>query len=219
MDDVEQKHDYYVKVVVTGDSGVGKSNLMSRFTKNEFKLDSKTTIGIEFAKHLMKLENDRTVLAHIWDTAGQERFRSLSATFYRGSKGSLLAYDITNRKSFLNLGQWLKEFRDMAENDAVTVLIGNKCDLQHLRAVTIEEGKQFAEQHGLLFLETSALDNTNVNEAFATLLREVTKDMQPIIQTPKTQDTTLGDYPIRGVTIGEDKTTTTTTQPSTCSNC
>lgn len=71
MDDIEQKHDFYVKVIVTGDSGVGKSNLMSRFTKNEFKLDSKTTIGIEFSKHLMKLENDRTVLAHIWDTAGQ----------------------------------------------------------------------------------------------------------------------------------------------------
>jgi Ras-related protein Rab-11A len=123
----------------------------------------------------------------------------LSATFYRGAKGSLLTYDITNRKSFLNLAQWLKEFRDMADKEAVTVLIGNKCDLKHLRAVTVDEGKQFAEQHGLLFLETSALEKTNVDEAFKILLNEVTKDMKPIIHD-STEDTIISPT---GFTIKE----------------
>ncbi|KAL0485100.1 Ras-related protein Rab [Acrasis kona] len=191
----QESHDFYVKVVVTGDSGVGKSNLMSQFTNKGFRLDSKSTIGIEFSKKLLKLDNG-TVLAHVWDTAGQERFRSLSATFYRGAKGSLLAYDVTSRQTFINCKTWLKEFRDMADPNAITVLIGNKNDLRHLRAVTVEEGKIFAEQNGLLFLETSALENYNVEEAFKTLLVECTRDMQRIVSDDKTDSVVPHGLPI-----------------------
>lgn len=143
----------------------------------------------------------------------RERFRSLSATFYRGAKGSLLTYDITNRKSFTNLGQWLKEFRNMADSDAITILIGNKCDLVHLRAVTVEEGKQFAEQNGLLFLETSALDNTNVGEAFYTLLKEITKNMKPICHSHDQVDSVIAPT---GVILDDKQTKTTDTNRCNC---
>jgi len=152
-----------------GDSGVGKSNLLSRFTRNEFNLESKTTIGVEFATRSIIAEN-KLIKAQIWDTAGQERYRAITSAYYRGAVGALLIYDISKHLSFENVEKWLKELKDHAEPHIVIMLVGNKSDLRHLRAVKTEDAAAFAERNGLAFLETSALDSSNVEVAFQRII-------------------------------------------------
>lgn len=130
-------------VVLIGDSGVGKSNLLSRFTRNEFNLDSKSTIGVEFATRSIQIDG-KTIKAQIWDTAGQERYRAITSAYYRGAVGALLVYDISKSLSFENVNRWLKELRDHADSNIVIMLVGNKTDQRHLRAVPTEDGKRFA---------------------------------------------------------------------------
>uniref|UniRef100_A0A8C5TX88 small monomeric GTPase n=4 Tax=Neoaves TaxID=3078114 RepID=A0A8C5TX88_9PASS len=159
-------------VVLIGDSGVGKSNLLSRFTRNEFNLESKSTIGVEFATRSIQVDN-KTVKAQIWDTAGQERYRAITSAYYRGAVGALLVYDIAKYLTYENAERWLKELQDHADANIVIMLVGNKSDLRHLRAVPTDEAKSFAEKNGLSFLETSALDSTNVETAFHNILSEI----------------------------------------------
>ncbi|CAA2963702.1 ras-related protein RABA2a-like [Olea europaea var. sylvestris] len=168
----DEEYDYLFKAVLIGDSGVGKSNLLSRFTRNEFCLESKSTIGVEFATRTLKVEG-RTVKAQIWDTAGQERYRAITSAYYRGALGALLVYDVTKPTTFENVSRWLKELRDHADSNIVIMLIGNKTDLKHLRAVATEDAQGFAEKEGLSFMETSALEATNVENAFQTILSEI----------------------------------------------
>ncbi|GMH25673.1 hypothetical protein Nepgr_027516 [Nepenthes gracilis] len=168
----EEEYDYLFKVVLIGDSGVGKSNLLSRFTRNEFCLESKSTIGVEFATRTLQVEG-RTIKAQIWDTAGQERYRAITSAYYRGALGALLVYDVTKPTSFDNVSRWLKELRDHADSNIMIMLIGNKTDLKHLRAVATEDAQSFAEKEGLSFIETSALEATNVEKAFQTILSEI----------------------------------------------
>ncbi|MBA0833721.1 hypothetical protein Goarm_006145, partial [Gossypium armourianum] len=163
---------YLFKVVLIGDSGVGKSNLLSRFTRNEFCLESKSTIGVEFATRTLQVEG-RTVKAQIWDTAGQERYRAITSAYYRGALGALLVYDVTKPTTFENVSRWLKELRDHADSNIVIMMIGNKTDLKHLRAVATEDGQSYAEKEGLSFIETSALEAINVEKAFQTILSEI----------------------------------------------
>merc|ERR1711976_504564 len=165
-------YDYLFKVVLIGDSGVGKSNLLSRFTRNEFNLETKSTIGVEFATRSIQTEN-KTIKAQIWDTAGQERYRAITSAYYRGAVGALLVYDISKQITFENVERWLNELRDHADSNIVIMLVGNKSDLKHLRAVSTDEAAQFAEKHGLSFIETSALESTNVEEAFQQILTEI----------------------------------------------
>eukprot|EP00607_Mallomonas_marina_P003295 CAMPEP_0182427324 /NCGR_PEP_ID=MMETSP1167-20130531/17079_1 /TAXON_ID=2988 /ORGANISM="Mallomonas Sp, Strain CCMP3275" /LENGTH=211 /DNA_ID=CAMNT_0024609477 /DNA_START=124 /DNA_END=759 /DNA_ORIENTATION=+ len=168
----EEEYDFLFKVVLIGDSGVGKSNLLSRFTRNEFNLESKSTIGVEFATKSIQVEN-KTIKAQIWDTAGQERYRAITSAYYRGAVGALLVYDISKHVTFENVERWLKELRDHAEPNIVVMLVGNKSDLRHRRAVTTEEAMSFAESNNLAFIETSALDATGVEEAFRQILTEI----------------------------------------------
>ncbi|XP_051999349.1 RAB11a, member RAS oncogene family, like [Xyrauchen texanus] len=168
----EDEYDYLFKVVLIGDSGVGKSNLLSRFTRNEFNLESKSTIGVEFATRSIHVEG-KTIKAQIWDTAGQERYRAITSAYYRGAVGALLVYDIAKHLTYENAERWLKELQDHADSNIVIMLVGNKSDLRHLRAVPVDEAKAFAEKHGLSFLETSALDSSNVELAFQTILTEI----------------------------------------------
>lgn len=133
-------------VVLIGDSGVGKSNLLSRFTRNEFNLDSKSTIGVEFATRSIQVDA-KTIKAQIWDTAGQERYRAITSAYYRGAVGALLVYDISKHQTYENVTRWLKELRDHADSNIVIMLVGNKSDLRHLRAVPTEEAKQFASPY------------------------------------------------------------------------
>ncbi|KAF8123420.1 GTPase, partial [Boletus edulis] len=152
-------------VVLIGDSGVGKSNLLSRFTRNEFKLDSKSTIGVEFATRSINIDG-KVIKAQILDTAGQERYRAITSAYYRGAVGALLVNDISKHATFANVSRWLKELRDHADLNNVIMLVGNKSDLKHLRAVPTEEAKNFASDNELSFIETSALDASNVESAF-----------------------------------------------------
>ncbi|XP_043706451.1 ras-related protein RABA2a-like isoform X2 [Telopea speciosissima] len=168
----DEEYDYLFKVVLIGDSGVGKSNLLSRFTRNEFCLESKSTIGVEFATRTVQVEG-KTIKAQIWDTAGQERYRAITSAYYRGALGALLVYDVTKLMTFDNVSRWLKELRDHADSNIVIMLIGNKTDLKHLRAVATEDAQGFAEKEGLSFIETSALEATNVEKSFQTILAEI----------------------------------------------
>ncbi|TYI37994.1 hypothetical protein ES332_A03G254400v1 [Gossypium tomentosum] len=172
----DEEYDYLFKIVLIGDSGVGKSNLLSRFTRNEFCLESKSTIGVEFATRTLQVEG-RTVKAQIWDTAGQERYRAITSAYYRGALGALLVYDVTKPTTFENVSRWLKELRDHADSNIVIMLIGNKTDLKHLRAVSTEDGQSYAEKEGLSFIETSALEAINVEKAFQTILSEIYRIM------------------------------------------
>ncbi|XP_030043065.1 LOW QUALITY PROTEIN: ras-related protein Rab-11A-like [Microcaecilia unicolor] len=172
MGSKEDEYDYLFKIVLIGDSGVGKSNLLSRFTRNEFNLESKSTIGVEFATRSIRVDN-KTVKAQIWDTAGQERYRAITSAYYRGAVGALLVYDIAKYLTYENAERWLKELQDHADGNIIIMLVGNKSDLRHLRAVPTDEAKSFAEKHGLSFMETSALDSTNVETAFHNILTEI----------------------------------------------
>ncbi|TYZ64779.1 hypothetical protein PybrP1_011817 [[Pythium] brassicae (nom. inval.)] len=172
----EEEYDYLFKIVLIGDSGVGKSNLLSRFTRNEFNLESKSTIGVEFATKSIVAEG-KTIKAQIWDTAGQERYRAITSAYYRGAVGALLVYDITKHVTFENVERWLKELRDHADANTVIMLVGNKSDLRHLRAVSTEEAMAFAEKNNLAFIETSALEATGVDTAFQRILTEIYKLM------------------------------------------
>ncbi|XP_074311129.1 ras-related protein RABA1f-like [Silene latifolia] len=168
----DDDYDYLFKVVIIGDSGVGKSNLLSRFTRNEFSLESKSTIGVEFATRSIHVD-DKIVKAQIWDTAGQERYRAITSAYYRGAVGALLVYDVTRHITFENIERWLKELRDHTDNSIVIMLVGNKADLRHLRAVQTEDAKGFAEKENLFFTETSALESLNVENAFKEVLTQI----------------------------------------------
>jgi len=172
MSRLDEEYDYLFKVVLIGDTGVGKSNLLSRFTRNEFNLDSKSTIGVEFATKSIQAEG-KTIKAQIWDTAGQERYRAITSAYYRGAVGALLVYSMDQHGTFENVERWLKELRDHAEANIVVMLVGNKSDLRHLRAVETEEATKFAEDNGLAFIETSALDASGVDTAFQRILTEI----------------------------------------------
>ncbi|ERM94082.1 ras-related protein RABA6b isoform X2 [Amborella trichopoda] len=169
---MDEDCDYLFKLVLIGDSAVGKSNLLSRFALNEFRLDSKPTIGVEFAYRNVVIA-DKRIKAQIWDTAGQERYRAITSSYYRGALGTLLIYDVTRRGTFENVGRWLEEVRSHGDSDMVVVLVGNKSDLEHAREVQMKEGQNFAEREGLHFIETSALQKTNVEDAFMTMITQI----------------------------------------------
>ncbi|MED6203974.1 Ras- protein RABA1f [Stylosanthes scabra] len=168
----DDDYDYLFKVVLIGDSGVGKSNLLSRFTKNEFSLESKSTIGVEFATRSIHVD-DKIIKAQIWDTAGQERYRAITSAYYRGAVGALLVYDVTRHSTFENVERWLKELRDHTDANIVIMLVGNKADLRHLRAVSTDDAKAFAERESTFFMETSALESLNVDNAFTEVLTQI----------------------------------------------
>ncbi|KAE8022791.1 hypothetical protein FH972_008561 [Carpinus fangiana] len=171
-DDESGGEEYLFKVVIIGDSAVGKSNLLSRYARNEFNMHSKATIGVEFQTQVMDIDG-KEVKAQIWDTAGQERFRAVTSAYYRGAVGALVVYDISRRTTFDSISRWLDELKTHSDTTVARMLVGNKCDLENIRAVSVEEGKSLAEAEGLFFMETSALDSTNVKKAFEIVIREI----------------------------------------------
>ncbi|XP_004078415.1 ras-related protein Rab-11A [Oryzias latipes] len=215
MTNREDEYDYLFKVVLIGDSGVGKSNLLSRFTRNEFNLESKSTIGVEFATRSIQVEG-KTVKAQIWDTAGQERYRAITSAYYRGAVGALLVYDIAKHLTYENAERWLKELQDHADSNIVIMLVGNKSDLRHLRAVPTDEARAFAEKHGLSFLETSALDSSNVELAFQTILTAIYN----IVSQRQMSGRTDSDFsPASNVVpISVEPTQTSSSKGSCCQN-
>ena len=170
----EQEYDYLFKLLLIGNSSVGKSSLLFRFVENVWDDSFVPTIGVDFKLKTLEV-NGKKVKLQIWDTAGQERFKNITASYYRGGNGVLVVYDITERESFDNLTSWLIEIEKNANKNVYKLLIGNKCDLEDKRKVTYQEGKDFAESNGMKFIETSAKDNTKVQEAFELLTSEIMK--------------------------------------------
>ena len=169
-----QEYDYPFKLLLIGNSSVGKSSLLFRFVENVWDDSFVPTIGVDFKLKTLEV-NGKKVKLQIWDTAGQERFKNITASYYRGGNGVLVVYDITERESFDNLTSWLIEIEKNANKNVYKLLIGNKCDLEDKRKVTYQEGKDFAESNGMKFIETSAKDNTKVQEAFELLTSEIMK--------------------------------------------
>lgn len=173
-------HDHVIKVVFIGDSGVGKTNILSRYCRDEFMLNSQSTIGVEFASKTISLDNGKIIKTQIWDTAGQERYKSVTNTYYYRSQGALVVFDITKPSSFKSVDRWVSQLREFAGNDVVIVIVGNKSDLKSLRAITKEEALEKASALGDLdYIETSALSNCFINDTFNILVKS--KDMKIII--------------------------------------
>jgi len=164
--------DHLFKVLLAGDEGVGKSNLLSRFARNEFNTDSRSTIGVEFATRIVMVE-DKRVKAQVWDTAGRPRYRAITAAYYRGAHAALLVYDVTKLSSFSNIRTWVEELREYASPHVVTMLIGNKTDLDAVRVIPAEMAEAFAAENGMMYVETSALSAFNVQSAFESVLTEI----------------------------------------------
>eukprot|EP00128_Syssomonas_multiformis_P002358 Colp12_sorted_trinity150504_noHs@33839 len=160
-----ESYDFLFKFLVIGNAGTGKSCLLHQFIENKFKSESSHTIGVEFGSKIVNI-GGKSIKLQIWDTAGQERFRSVTRSYYRGAAGALLVYDIASRESYNALANWLTDARTLASPDIVIVLVGNKKDLEAEREVTFLEASRFAQENGLMFLETSALTGENVEETF-----------------------------------------------------
>ena len=165
------EYDYLFKYLIIGNSGVGKSCLLIRFTDDKFEEGYVTTIGVDFKIKTLEIEG-KSVKLQIWDTAGQERFRNIVSSYYKGAHGIMMVYDITDLESFRYLDSWIKEIEKNASKNVYKILVGNKSDLEN-RKITFEKGKEFANLHGMKFFETSAKENKNVEEAF----KEMTKDI------------------------------------------
>uniref|UniRef100_A0A915PJ67 Uncharacterized protein n=1 Tax=Setaria digitata TaxID=48799 RepID=A0A915PJ67_9BILA len=165
MASMNPEYDYLFKLLLIGDSGVGKSCLLLRFADDTYTESYISTIGVDF-----------------WDTAGQERFRTITSSYYRGAHGIIVVYDITDQESFNNVKQWLQEIDRYACENVNKLLVGNKCDLTTRRAVEQSAAKEYADQLGIPFLETSAKSSTNVEQAFLTMASEIKNRMGPIQQ-------------------------------------
>eukprot|EP01120_Amphizonella_sp_Union-15-10_P003899 TRINITY_DN1434_c0_g1_i1.p1 TRINITY_DN1434_c0_g1~~TRINITY_DN1434_c0_g1_i1.p1 ORF type:complete len:202 (-),score=30.01 TRINITY_DN1434_c0_g1_i1:34-639(-) len=155
------------KLVVIGESGVGKSSLLVRYTSKTFSSKFVSTVGVEFHEKELLL-NEQLVKLQIWDTGGQERFRTITNNYYRGSHGIVIVYDITNKESFDNLSTWISQ-PQYANTDATRLLVGNKLDLESLRQVPTDLAEEWAKNNGMHFCEASAKDASNVEQAFLTL--------------------------------------------------
>jgi len=174
-----------LKLLIIGESGVGKSSLLLRFTDDAFDPEQAATIGVDFKVKTININASKVKLA-IWDTAGQERFRTLTPSYYRGGQGAILVYDVTNRDSFVRIENWLAELDTYSTNpDIVKMLVGNKCDMeaQGARVVSKEEGLNCARKHQMMFIEASAKTREGVQCAFEELVEK-------IIQTPQLWENT-----------------------------
>eukprot|EP00347_Sterkiella_histriomuscorum_P001773 403370738 len=200
---MDDNYDYLFKLVMLGDSGVGKSNLLMRYTKNEFNVNSTMTMGIEFATKTIQTAQNQIIRAQIWDTCGQERYRSLTSAYYRGAVGALMVYDVTSQKSFDNVQVWLKELRQFAESNIVVLLVGNKIDLKDKREVRKEDASQFAQEQGIAFIETSALECSNVDIAFERIIYEIHR----VVAQQSTQQDTQEAEILRQIEISRQQST------------
>ncbi|CAH8469539.1 unnamed protein product [Heterobilharzia americana] len=172
-------YDYLFKLLLIGDSGVGKSCLLLRFADETYSETYISTIGVDFKIRTIDLDG-KVVKLQIWDTAGQERFRTITASYYRGAQGIIIVYDITDNQTFSNVTSWLQEIGRYSNSKVSRLLVGNKCDLTSRRAVETSVAKSFASEHQMPFLETSAKDATNVEDAFMEMARQIKASATPI---------------------------------------
>lgn len=182
-------YDYLFKLLLIGDSGVGKTCLLFRFSEDNFNQTFIATIGIDFKIRTIDIDGKKIKL-QIWDTAGQERFRTITTAYYRGAMGIMLVYDVTNEKSFQNISSWVRSIKEHASRDVDQMLLANKCDMRDKRVISPEQGQQLANELSIRYMETSAKLGDFVDEAFITLARDIKKRMEAkqIASGPPKQD-------------------------------
>lgn len=168
----KKTYDLLFKLLLIGDSGVGKTSILFRFSDDAYTPTFISTIGIDFKIKTIELRGKKIKL-QIWDTAGQERFHTITTSYYRGAMGIMLVYDITNAKSFDNIQKWLRNIDEHANEDVEKMIVGNKCDMEDRRIIAKERGEAIAKEHGIKFMETSACSNINVEKAFLDLARAI----------------------------------------------
>ena len=169
-----QTYDVNMKILMIGDSGVGKSCLVLRFSEDQFASSFITTIGIDFKIKKMEIDG-KMVKMTLWDTAGQERFRKITNAYYRGAHGVLLVYDVTDEHSFFNIRQWMNNIAEHANESISKIIVGNKCDMINDRCVSTEKGMELAKEYNVPFYETSAKSDINVSKVFINMAKEVIK--------------------------------------------
>ena len=173
----DDNYDLIFKIVLIGDSGVGKTNILSRYLTNEFSLTTQATVGVEFGSKIIK-KGEKLIKLQIWDTAGQERYKSITSAYYKGSKGAFVVYDISRKNTFDNVDKWINELKNNGSEDVFIMLVGNKSDLKDQREITEEEVKKKAELYNVAFCETSALEGKNIGYAFENLIKKITKKVE-----------------------------------------
>jgi len=196
----KKTYDLLFKLLLIGDSGVGKTCILFRFSDDAFNTTFISTIGIDFKIKTIELKGKKIKL-QIWDTAGQERFHTITTSYYRGAMGIMLCYDITNAKSFENIAKWLRNIDEHANEDVEKMILGNKCDMEESRVVPRERGDAIAREHGIKFMETSAKNNVNIERAFHELADSI------LAKTHSSRDPT--DLPDR-VNVKTNSTTNST---------
>jgi Ras-related protein Rab-1A len=165
-------YDYLFKILLIGNSGVGKSSLLLRFADDTFTDNFMPTIGVDFKIRTLEVDG-RTIKLQIWDTAGQERFKTITSSYYKGAHGIIVVYDITDKESFKNIDTWMNEVEKHASDNVSRILVGNKNDMEESRQVSVDEGKELADQYNIRFMETSAKESANVEEAFTLMTKEI----------------------------------------------
>ena len=168
----KESYEFLFKLILIGDSSVGKSNILLQYLKGKFDANSKATVGVEFGTKNIEI-NNKKIKIQIWDTAGQERYRSITSAYYRGAKGAFIVYDITRKETFDNIDKWVADLKNNGDDNISIVLIGNKSDLDEKREVSKEEGVQKSEEFKTAFMETSALNGDNIDKAFDELIEQI----------------------------------------------
>ena len=171
MSDAEE-YEMMIKVILIGDSGVGKTNIMSKYLKNQFMEHSKATVGVEFGSKLFNHQGHK-IKAQIWDTAGQEKYKAITGAYYKGSKGAFIVYDITRKDTFASIERWVNDLKATSDPKLTIILIGNKNDLDDKREVSKDQGEEKAKSFGCAFLETSAFSGDNLDKAFELMVKEI----------------------------------------------
>ena len=187
---MEDEYDMIIKMVLIGDSSVGKTNIMSKFLKNEFREDSRATVGVEFGSKIFNVDKYK-VKTQIWDTAGQERYRAVTNAYYKGAKGAFIVYDITRKETFDSVEKWYYDLKNSGDKNLTIMLIGNKSDLENQRQVSKENGEEKAKSFQLAFMEMSALSGENLEKGFNLLVNEIFNKSKSELQ--KNDYLNLGD--------------------------
>jgi len=201
-------YQYVYKLIIVGDTGVGKSCLVSKYCTKKFNALHEMTVGVDFGSTVVEIMKDKIpirIKIQLWDTAGQEAFRSITRSYYKSSSGVILCYDITRMDSFEHITQWLEDIRSICHQNTPIILLGTKCDLESKRVVSTEMVQQFAEQHNLLFHEISSKTNINVTESFTDLLLTIYDAHMSGTELEGITETNNYKYPVTLKTIINEK--------------
>lgn len=188
---MSQEYDFLMKLILVGDSGVGKTNILSKYLKNDFDPDSKATVGVEFGTKNIEIDNKR-IKVQIWDTAGQERYKSITSTYYKGAKGAFIVYDITRKSTFDNIDKWIGDLKNNGDENMIVYLVGNKSDLNDMREVRKDEAMTKSEKFNIAFSETSALYGDNIHKIFQDLMEKVYINFYRNVKTNREKEINKG---------------------------